>query len=109
MATSMRLSQYESEGHNEERLSLIVADMKSPFTPVLEAALVGERLHNAGRVIASLSEIVHHGAAVIDEHLSCVGAVEIDLGHVQPPSNWYSQEIFTLLPFSTVRYKSQLR
>src|SRR6516225_1308192 len=91
MATSMRLSQHESEGHNEELLSLIVADMKNPVTPVLEAALVGERLHNAGRVIASLSEIVHHGAAVIDEHLSCVGAVEIDLGHVQPPSNWSSQ------------------
>ena len=35
----MRLSQYESEGHNEERLSLIVADMKNPVTPILEAAL----------------------------------------------------------------------
>jgi|ERR1700739_708098 hypothetical protein len=92
MATSMRLSEHESEGYNEELVSLIVADMKNPVTPVLEATLVGKRVDNAGRVIACLSKIVHYDAAVIDKHLSCVGAVEIDLRHVQPPSNWCSQE-----------------
>jgi hypothetical protein len=95
----MWLSEHESEGHDEELISLIVADMKNPVTPVLEATLVGERLHNAGRVIARLSEIVHHGAAVIDEYLPCVGAVEIDLRHVQPPSNWCSQETLSVASF----------
>src|SRR6516165_12307960 len=41
----------------------------------------------AGRVIARLSRIVDHGAAAIDENLLRVRAVEIYLGHVQPPSN----------------------
>jgi hypothetical protein len=87
MATSMRLSQHESEGHNEELLSLIVADMKNPVTPVLKATLVGERVHNAGRVIARLGKIVHYDAAVVDKHLFRIGAMEIDLRHVQSPSN----------------------
>jgi hypothetical protein len=109
MATSMRLSEHESEGHNEELLSLIVADMKNPVTPVLEATLVGKRVDNAGRVIACLSKVVHYGATVIDKHLFRIGAMEIDLRHVQPPSNSCSQEISALLPFSTVWYKSQVR
>jgi hypothetical protein len=80
-------AEHEREGHNEQLITLIVADMQDPVGPILEAALVGEGLHDTGSVIARLSEIVHHGAAAIDENLPCVGAVEIDLGHVQPPSN----------------------
>jgi hypothetical protein len=38
-------------------------------------------------MIARLSEVIHHGAAAIDENLLRVGAVDIDLGHVQLPSN----------------------
>jgi hypothetical protein len=83
----MRLAEYESEGHYEELIALVVADVQDPVTPILEAALVGEGLHDTGRMIARLSKIIHHGAAVIDENLLRVGAVEIDLGHVQPPSN----------------------
>src|SRR5215475_14061595 len=77
---SMRLAEYESEWHDEELIALIVADMQDPVPPILEAALVGEGLHDAGRVIARFREIVHHGAAVIDEYLPRVGTVEIDLG-----------------------------
>src|ERR1700752_1830494 len=86
MLTSMRLAKYEDERDNEELIALVVADMQDPVTPILEAALVGEGLHEAGRMIARLNEIVHHGAAVIDEHLPRIGAVEIYLGHFQPPS-----------------------
>src|SRR6516165_951347 len=85
MAPLMRLAEHEREGHNEQLITLIVADMQDPVTPTLEAALVGEGLHDTGRMIARLSKIVDHGAAVIDENLLRVGAVEIDLGHVQPP------------------------
>src|SRR5262245_54596693 len=84
----MRLSQHEREGHDEELIALIVADMQDPVAPILEAALVGEGLHDASRMIARLSKVMHHGAVVIEKHLSRVGAMEIDLGHVQPPSDW---------------------
>jgi hypothetical protein len=87
MATSIRLAEHESEGHNEELIALVVADMQDPVTPILEAALAGEGLHDTGRVIARLSKIVHHGAAAINENLLRVRAVEIYLRHVQPPSN----------------------
>src|SRR5262250_2865700 len=88
MATSMRLSQHEREGHDEELIALIVADMQDPVAPILEGALVGEGSHDASRVIARLREVVHDSAAVVDENLLRVGAVEIYLGHVQPPSIW---------------------
>src|SRR6516162_2618242 len=71
----------------ELAIASVVTDMQDPVTPVLKAALAGEELHDAGRVIARLSRIVDHGAAAIDENLLRVRAVEIYLGHVQPPSN----------------------
>src|SRR5215510_10513623 len=88
MATSMRLTQHEGEGHNEELIALIVADMQDPVTPILEVTLVSEGMHDTRRVIARLSKIVHHGAAVIDENLLRIGAVKIDLGHVTTSFKW---------------------
>src|SRR5262245_21263816 len=73
MLTSMRLAKYKDEGHDEELIALVVTDMQDPVTPILKAALVGEGLHEAGRMIARLSEIVHHGAVVIEENLLRVG------------------------------------
>jgi hypothetical protein len=83
----MRLAKHESERDNEELVALIVADMQDPVTPILEAALVGEGLHDTGRVVTRFSKIINHGAETIDENLLRVGAVKIDLGHVQSPSN----------------------
>jgi hypothetical protein len=90
MATSMRLAEHESEGDKEELIALIVANMQDPVTPILEAALVGEGLHDTGRTIARFSQILHYGAAPIDENLRRVGAMEIQLGHVRPPLNGLS-------------------
>src|ERR1700742_1530801 len=78
----MRLAEHESERHDEELIALIVADMQDPVTPILKVALVGDGLHEVGRMIARLSEIVHHDAAVIEENLLRVGPVEVYLGHV---------------------------
>src|SRR5215475_11912623 len=83
----MRLAKHEGEGDNKELIAAVVADMQDPVTPIFEATLVGQGLHDTCRMIAGLSEIVHHGAAAIDENLLRVRAVEIYLGHVQPPSN----------------------
>jgi hypothetical protein len=104
----MGLGEYESEGHNEELIALVVADMQDPVTPILEAALVGEGLDDAGRMIARLGEVVHCGAAAIEENLLRIGTVEIYLRHVQPPSiGTGSHEISALLVSSTARYESQ--
>src|SRR5262245_44621228 len=87
MATSMGLAEYESERHNEELIALVVADMQDPVTPILEAALIGEGLHDTCSMVVRLSEVVHYGTALIEEHLPRVGAVEKYLGHVRSPSN----------------------
>ena len=42
----MGLAEHEREGHNEEFIALIVDDMQDPVTPIFEAALVGEGLHD---------------------------------------------------------------
>jgi hypothetical protein len=73
---SMQPAEHETEGQNEARIALTVADMQNPVTPILKAALVGEGLHDAGRMIAHLNQIVDHGAAVIEENLLRVGAEE---------------------------------
>src|SRR5262249_53733454 len=85
MLTSMRLAEYKDERHDKEFIALVVTDVQDPVTPILEAALVGDGLDDVGRMITCLGEIVHHGAAVIEEHLLRGGAVKIDLGHVRPP------------------------
>ena len=67
-------------------IALIVADMQHPVTPILEAALVGEGLHDTRRMIARLRDI-HRRAVVIDENLLRIGTVEVHLGHVQSPGS----------------------
>jgi hypothetical protein len=106
----MQLAEYESERDNEELVALIVADIQDPITPIFEGALIGEGLHDARRVIARLSEVVHCGAVVIDEHLLRIGTVKIDLRHVQPPLNRArGREISALPPFSTTRQQKRKR
>jgi hypothetical protein len=65
--------------------------MQNPVTPIFEAALIREGSYDTGRVIARLSDIVHHGAVMINDDLLRVGAVEIHLAHFQPPpnKNWH--------------------
>ncbi|SDJ45589.1 hypothetical protein SAMN05216338_105014 [Bradyrhizobium sp. Rc2d] len=41
LVTSIRLTEHESEGHNEELIALVVANVQDPVTPILEAALAG--------------------------------------------------------------------
>ena len=69
----MRLAEHEIERHKEELIALIVADMQDPVTPILEAALVGEGLHDAGRMIPRLRKIFDHSAAVELDPASDIG------------------------------------
>src|SRR6266481_8448834 len=86
MATSMRLAEHESEGDNEELFTEVVVDVQDPAAPIFQATRHGEGSHDTGRVITRLSEVIYRGAAAIDQDLFRVGAVEIHLGHVRPPS-----------------------
>src|SRR4029077_11979620 len=83
----MRLAKHENKGNDEELIAEIVADVQHPVTPIFKAVCFCEGLHDTGRVITRLAKIVYHGAAAIDENVLRVGAVEIHLGHVRPPSN----------------------
>jgi len=74
MEASIRPAEHESKGHNEELIALVVADMHDAVTPILEAEFVGAGLHETVRVIARLSEVVHHGAAAISENLLRAGS-----------------------------------
>jgi hypothetical protein len=79
------LAEHESEGNDEELIALVVTDMQNPVTPIREAALASEGLHDTRRMIPCLGKVVHDDAVIIDENLLRVGAVEIDLSHVEPP------------------------
>lgn len=56
-------------GHNEKLIAPFVTDMQNPVTPIIEAALAGEGFHDERP-----SEVVHYGAATVDENLLRVGA-----------------------------------
>jgi hypothetical protein len=62
---SMRLTEHENKRDDKELVAVIVTDMQDPVTPVLNAALGGEGLHEASRAIARLSEVVDVSAPVI--------------------------------------------
>ena len=67
------------------KTQVLVASVRHP-QHVVEAALAGDGFHDARRMIPRHSEIVHYGAAIVDENFLRIGAMEIDLGHVRPPS-----------------------
>jgi hypothetical protein len=83
----MRVAENECEGDYEELIAEVVADVQHPFTPIFETARLGQGLHDLGRVITRLNQVVDHGASAVDENLLRVGAVEIHLGHAQLPAN----------------------
>jgi hypothetical protein len=83
----MRLAQYERKGDDEQLITEIIVNVQDPAAPIFETPCRGEGSHDTRRVITRLGEVVYHGAAAIDEKLVSVGAVEIDVGHVQHPSN----------------------
>jgi hypothetical protein len=63
------LVEHENEGDDEEFITLLIADMQNPITPVIDATLAGEGFDDARCMLLRLSKIVHYGAAIIDENL----------------------------------------
>jgi len=107
---SIWLAEHEGERQDKLLTTLILAYVQNPITPILKAVPIGEGLHDAGPFIARFGKIVRDCTAVIDENLIRVGAVEIHLSHIQPPSNGTgSNETAGPLAFATVRHEGQIR
>jgi hypothetical protein len=81
-------SEHKGEGNKEKLITEIVANVQDPITPILETTRFSKRSNDAGRVVTRLGEVVDHRAAVIDENLLGVRAVEIHLGHVSSSFAW---------------------
>jgi hypothetical protein len=78
----MRLAEHKSEGDDEQLITEVVVDVHDPAAPIFEAPSHSEGSHDT-----RFSEVVYHGAAAIDQNLVTAKAVEMRVGHVQPPSN----------------------
>jgi hypothetical protein len=83
----MRLAEHKREGDDKQLITEVIVDVQNPAAPIFEAARHSEGSHDTGRVVMRFSEVVYHGAAAIDQNLIPARAVEIHVGHVQPPSN----------------------
>jgi hypothetical protein len=66
LAPSVRLTEHESEGDNEELVIGIVADMHNPVAPILRAAFHDERSDDAGCTVARLGEVAYRFTRTID-------------------------------------------
>jgi hypothetical protein len=81
----MRFAEHKREGHNEEFVANVVADVQNPATPILCAVCRGQRTHNASSVVSRFRQVADSGAVSIEQDPLRVGAVEVNLGHCQPP------------------------
>jgi hypothetical protein len=82
---SVRLAEQGGERHGKNLVIEIVADVQGPVAPVFRAARRDQRPHDAGGVVARFSEVSYGGAALIDQYVLRIGAVEIELSHIPPP------------------------
>ena len=90
---SNRLAEYEREGHHEDLDANIIADVQDPIPAILCAVRHDEELHNSCNVVTRLNEIVYSGAVLINQYPSVTGAMEIDVGHILPPSIAFRHEV----------------
>jgi hypothetical protein len=90
---STRLAEYEREGHHENLDASIIVDVQDPIPAILRAARHDEGPHNSCSVVTRLNEIVYSGAVLINQYPSVTGAMEIDVGHILPPSIAFRPEV----------------
>jgi hypothetical protein len=90
---SIRLAECEREGHHENFGANIIADVQDPIPAILCAVRHDEELHNSCNVVTRLNEIGYSGAVLINQYPSVTGAMEIDLGHILPPSIAFRHEV----------------
>src|ERR1700761_2047099 len=81
----VQLAENGSERQDEDLVAAVVGDMHDPVAPIFP---VGGHDVGAGKalgVLAGLDQVADGGAALVDEHVFLVGAVEEDVGHVPNP------------------------
>jgi hypothetical protein len=90
---SIRLAEYEREGHHEDLDANVIADVQDPIPAIRCAVRHDEGPHNSCSVVTRLNEIVYGGAVLINQYPLVTGAMEIDVGHILPPSIEFPNEV----------------
>ena len=90
---SIRLAEYEREGHHENFDANIIADVQDPIPAILCAVRHDEGPHNSCSVVTRLNEVIYSRAVLINQNPSSTGAMEIDVGHILPPSFAFRHEV----------------
>src|SRR5215813_2872098 len=88
IAGSMRFAEHEGERHYKELLAQIVADVQDPVAPVFSGVRHGQRSDHGGSAVTRLLQIVNRHTVSINHDTFRVRTVEIDLGHVSPPTRY---------------------
>jgi hypothetical protein len=85
VSSLMRLAEDGGEGQDEDFVAAVVGDVHDPVAPIFRT---GRHDVGAGEtlgVLAGLDQAADGGAALIDQHVFFVGAVEEDVAHVPHP------------------------
>jgi len=90
---SIWLAEYEREGHHEDLDANVIADVQDPIPAIRCAVRHDEGPHNSCSVVTRLNEIVYSGAILINQYPLVTGAMEIDVGHILPPSIAFRHEV----------------
>jgi hypothetical protein len=93
VSLSIRLAEYEREGNHENVDANIIADVQDSIPAMLCGVRHDEGPHNSCSVVTRLNEIVYSGAVLINQYPSVTGALEIDVGHILPPSIAFRHEV----------------
>ena len=90
---SIRLAEYEREGHHENFDANIIAEVQDPIPAILCAVLHDGGRHNSCSVVTRLNEIFYSSAVLINQYPSVTGTLEIDVGHILTPSIAFQHEV----------------
>src|ERR1700756_3948027 len=86
MASSlMQLAQDGGEWQHEDFVAAVVGDMHDPVAPIFPICGHDVGAGEALGMLAGLDQVADGGAALVDQYVFCVGAVEEDVRHVPHP------------------------
>src|ERR1700740_3737037 len=86
MASSLvRLAEDGGERQHKDFVAAVVGDMHDPVAPIFPICGHDVGASEALGVLAGLNQVVDGGAALVDQYVFCVGAVEEDVRHVPHP------------------------
>src|SRR5207244_2428810 len=82
MAASVQPAEHGGERDDKNLVAERIGDAQLPAAPVLAVRPRHQRSPQTVGVRAELGKIIQGGAAMVDQEMVGIGAVEIDFGHV---------------------------